>query len=83
MILNPIELKAETFAEKIQRLQQEADKEVMDKLEKDGNLTKEAIESIDGKNSKRKANKKYKETSKITSSSKNTNKGDEINKVYI
>lgn len=55
--ITTIPVHAESFAEKCQRMQREADEQFLKELEAEGNLTQEALDSYKGK-SKLKANKK-------------------------
>lgn len=59
VLMTPITSHAETFAEKCQRLQRESDKEFVEGLERDGNLTQEAIDAfhLEGKKPQKKTTK--------------------------
>ena len=67
--ISTIPAHAETRQEAWLRKQKEAEEKFMDGLEKDGNLTQDAIDSISSGTSKRKANKKSTITKNKTTTS--------------
>lgn len=62
IVLSPITVHAETSQEAWIRKQQESNREFMEGVEKDGNLTQEAIDALSWGDKTKKPNKKTKKT---------------------
>ena len=75
ILLSPITAKASTKEEEWLKKQQATSEKFMEELEKDGNLTQNAIDSLKVGKTKKKANKKTEKSSINKTTPKSTGKG--------
>lgn len=70
--ITTIPVHAESFAEKCQRMQREADEQFLKELEAEGNLTQEALDSYKEKTNLKPNKKAKKEKNKANTTTKNS-----------